>query len=352
MATTGITMIEGNVWTSDLDLVKVETDRSQLAFTIATGSPMIWSMTTVLNQDADGYVYVRDLRSLIEPVVASSLGVPVSFEYRFNVPSGSAELNGRFTAYMSRTGIGADVASFISGRFLTLMQNRPKLTALGRKEYLHLYVSESTPVTVSETYWHDGTMVNFTITFTTLASSTSVHTVDVSPDLFVRSGYQLTQYIVRAGARTAVFRIDDLAIDAAPCIVFRNSFGCQETIYCRGTHVDEMKMDRSTAWTDGELVLYDTHENREYQAATGILSPAMAEWADDLLRSTETYLLDASGTTARRITITDHERKYTNDYEELRGFTFKYRPSSRLQTVTLVEGHSNIFDDTFDYTFN
>ncbi len=352
MATTGITLIEGNVWTSGLALLKVETNRSQLEFYIGTGSPLLWSMTTVLNRDADGYVYVRDLRSLIEPVVASLPGAPVSFNYSFNVPGGSAELSKSFTAYMSRTGISADVASFISGRFLTLMQNRPKLTALGRKEYLHLYVSESTPVTVSETYWRNGAMVNFTITLTTLASSTSVRTIDVSPSRFVRSGYQLTQYIVRAGARTAVFRIDDHATDAAPCIVFRNSFGCQETIYCRGTHVDELKMDRSTAWADGELVLYDTRENRECQAATGILSPAMAEWADDLLRSTETYLLDASGNAARRITITDHERKYTNDYDELRGFTFKYRPSSRLQTVTLIAGQSNIFDDTFDFTFN
>lgn len=351
MATTGVNLIEGNVWTSGLELLKVSTDRTQLEFYIGSGNP-VWNMSTVLNRDLDGCVSIRDIRSLVEPVVASRPGSPVTFNYLFRIPGGSSELNRSFTAYLSKTGVGAEVGDFISGRFLTLMQNRPKLTAMGRKEYLHLYVSESTPVTVSETYWRNGAMVNFTITLTTLTASTSVRTVDVSPSRFVRSGYQLAQYIVRAGARTAVFRIDDLATDAAPCIVFRNSFGCQETIYCRGTLTDELKIDRSIVWADGEFVLYDLRESREYQAGTGILPPAMAEWADDLLRSTETYLLDSSGTAARRITITDHERKYTNDYDELRGFTFKYRPSSRVQTVTLVEGSSNIFDGTFDITFN
>ena len=115
---------------------------------------------------------------------------------------------------------------------------------------------------------------------------------------------------------------------------------------------------RSQARIRGQLRNYHIEETRTFKADTGILNTAMADWADELFRSDEVYVVnvingaisDPDG--GKEVVITESKSERRNDDDFLPRFTFSYQYSQRTQNVMQMNRVGRIFDNTFDHTFN
>lgn len=244
---------------------------------------------------------------------------------------------------------GTTASDFISNHFLTILQG-DKLTALGRLEYLHYIGTDSASVTA---YYTDGTTAAFQLT--SVAGNDNYQMIDVSPSQFTATGKTLALYDVAAGSRTQRFTIDYDAPDCAPILIFENSFGVDELLYCTGTHTVAPTYERSTMRQKGKLKTYSIEETRTFKADTGILSTAMSNWIDELFRSSYVRIVNiynGVATVGKEIIITDSKSEFTNDDEALPRATFEYQYSQRIQNVIQLQRAGRIFDNTFDATFN
>ena len=179
-------------------------------------------------------------------------------------------------------------------------------------------------------------------------------TIDVSPDKFVAEGKVLVCYDVQAGARSFRFAIDFDEPDCAPVLVFVNSFGVEELLYCTGTHTVAPTYKRDSGYIGRYNRNYNIVETRQFKADTGIMTFAMANWADELLRSQEVHVVnfkDGHPNVGKEVTITDSKSEYSNADDELPRFTFTYQYAQRNHNVVDVLRSGRIFDNTFDNTF-
>ena len=180
-------------------------------------------------------------------------------------------------------------------------------------------------------------------------------TIDVSPSRFETEGTDLLYYVVEAGSRSMTFIIDSEERDVAPTLLFTNSFGCQELIYCTGKHEVDPQYTRDAAYMGGIRVNYRITEQRTFNADTGYLGTDMANWADDLFRSDEVYLVNFIGGVAKvgkRVTLSDSKSKRDNLRDSMPRFTFSYTYAQRQHNVLDLQRAGRIFDNTFDNTFN
>ena len=165
-------------------------------------------------------------------------------------------------------------------------------------------------------------------------------------------------YTVEAGSRSQRFEIDFSCPDCAPILEFYNSFGVWELLYCTGTHKVSPQYKRSSTRIKGLLCNYHIEETRNFMADTGILTTAMANWAEDLFRSDEVYVVNVidgqitSTDGGKLVAITDSKSEITNDIDFMPRFTFTYQYAQRMQNVLQLNRVGRIFDNTFDDTFN
>lgn len=159
----------------------------------------------------------------------------------------------------------------------------------------------------------------------------------------------LVAYKVVVGGRTQRFCVGQ-RYDSDPDIAFKNSFGMLETLYFTGTKEDAPEISRSAAYINGEYRNYHIEENRIVKANTGVIPETMVCLVDELVRSTEAYLIE-KGEIGRQITITESESKRTNDLDSLFSFQITYRMAKRNQNVLNVFRANRTFDKTFDKTF-
>ena len=254
-----------------------------------------------------------------------------------------------FSVSYSRADVGTSASDFCSKHFLTILGGT-KITALGRLEYLHYLGTDSASCTA---LYSDGTTDEFTPEV--VGGNTRYTTLDVSPDRFLSDGKQLVSYTVRAGERAQRFDLDPTMPDCAPILLFDNSFGVQELLYCTGTHKVAPEYKRSSARINGLLRNYEIEETRVFHADTGIMNTAMANWADELFRSREVYIVniyDGNPTVGKEVVITDSKSEYTNDDDNMPRFTFSYQYAQRIHNVLQMNRAGRIFDNTFDHTFN
>jgi len=252
----------------------------------------------------------------------------------------------------SRCDVGIAASQFYSSHFLTILQG-PKVTARGRRELLWFYGSGSASVSAE---YDDGTTGSFSAS--AVGSGSSFTCIDVSPGNFTASGKQLVAYTVTAGSRSQRFVMDLTQPDCAPILEFYNSFGVWEYIYCTGTHRVDPDYKRSTIRIGGLLKNYRIDETRLFKGDTGVLTTAMAGWADDLFRSDEVYVVNVIGGQVqdkdggKQVVITDSKSENANDDDYLPRFTFSYQYAQRIHNVMQQNRVGRIFDNTFDHTFN
>lgn len=315
-----------------------------------------------------GVVAVRDLQSLLTLYAERSLVVDVAVsitEYTVT-PGGSIEVYGisvplpdsitatdtkslSFQVAFCRVDVGTSASDFTSKHFLSILLGT-KLTAEGRLEYLH-YLGSDTPVCTA--MYADGSRATFTPQ--QVGGNSRYTTLDVSPDRFQTAGKQLVSYVVEAGQRHQQYDLDPSVPDCAPILLFDNSFGVQELIYCTGTHEVAPEYKREQARIGGLLVNYNIEETRVFHADTGYLNRAMANWADELFRSREVYLVniyDGQPTVGKQVVLSDSDSKFDNEDATMPRFTFSYQYAQRVQNVIDLRREGRIFDNTFDFTFN
>ncbi|MBO5626031.1 MAG: hypothetical protein J5953_09595 [Prevotella sp.] len=308
----------------------------------------------------NGSISLLDLSQLIEPYARQQLVVNLWI----TVTDQSVDDEGKATNHDSATistqvvycmadvGIAEGVTTaqeFCLNHFLTMLMGT-KRTALGRLEYLHFVGSDS--ATVAATYG-DGTTVSFPATV--VGGNGQYTTLDVSPGRFQAEGKTLVGYTVTAGNRSQTFEVLPEVADVAPIIAFDNSFGCQEIVYCTGTHTVDPSYKRSTMRRHGHLRNYQIEETRTFKADTGILNAAEANWLDDLFRSQCCYVMNVYNgavTRVKEVVITDSKSEQRSDDDALPRFTFSYQYAQRNQNVLDLRRAGRIFDNTFDFTFN
>lgn len=339
---TVISDIPAYAFLSALSDLVFTTDRDSATVIIKKGTEEIFNEK--LYPDSSGTIRVRELDQLLESYLTANL--IESFSYSIN--DGSITKESKFKVQYCTVEVPYVANTFINEYFLSSLLGE-KITAMGRKEFLHLVATASCKVTVECCYLMNVTTTVQTHELQTISEFNQVVTLDVSPSNFEREHWKLLSYCVKAGDRKQMFCVDHRSVEASPCLLFTNSFGCQETIYCTGTHQAAPDYTRNTALVDGKFKNYKIDENRVFKASTGILNTPMANWADDLFRSKEVYLLENSAP-GKEITITDSKSERSNNPDALPNFSFEYRYAQRNHNI-LQFGAGRVFDNTFDQSF-
>lgn len=339
-------------FSSTIPDVEFSVSGTSAAFDIIVDSERIYSENLF---PVAGKICLRDLSSLLTPYARQSLSVDVLIQ----ITERSESDNGATTSVQTRViyckaeilgnGEVIDAETFCERNFLTILRGK-KITAEGRLELLHYLGSEAPSV---RAYYTDDSFADFTPPY--FGPNIRIRTIDVSAHHFRSEGKTLTSYYVRVGRRGQRFEIDFSKPVCEPVLVFENSFGCDELIYCHGLQTRSPGYERKSAVIDGMLRNYDIKELRTFKADTGVLCDSMADWLDDLFRSYYVRLVHIKGYTARigkEITITDSKSEVTNDDAEMSRFTFSYRYAQRNHNVIDIGKGTRLFDETFDYTFN
>lgn len=338
----------GTFFTSDIPDVAISVNdisSATLVTITCDGAPLLEEQLWPV----DGAITLPALGELLEPYARKRLVTTVVISAQ---PAGGGTQSGTATVLFSRVDVGVSAQEFYGSYFLTILQG-PKLTAMGRLELLWYYGSESATVTAEYT---DGTTATMAAVMATETSEYSC--IDASPDHYVQAGKELSCYTVTAGNRSQRFDIDFLRPDCAPILEFYNSFGVWELIYCTGTHKVSPSYKRETARIGGMLRTYKTEETRHFEGDTGILTPAMAAWADELFRSGEVYVVNVYGgdvsnrDAGKDVVITESKSELSNEDDDLPHFSFTYQYAQRIHNVLQLQRVGRIFDNTFDHTFN
>lgn len=343
MSTINLSTLNGKIYfTSGMPDVTIPgTDGTpQLVTVTCDGEQLLQESLWPINN----VITLSDLGELLEPYARKQLVCSVSI----SADSSSSAC----TVLYAMADVGISAQEFYTGYFLSILMGT-KITASGRRELLWYYGSDSASV-VAE--YADGTTGSFSAP--TAGGSSTYTCIDVSPDNFITSGKSLVAYTVIAGSRRQRFEMDFSEPDCAPILEFYNSFGVWEYIYCTGTHQVGSDFKRSQARVGGKLRNYKIEETRTFKADTGILNTAMANWAEDLFRSDEVYVVnvvngsvqDANG--GKEVVLSDSKSDRTNEDDHMPRFTFSYQYAQRIQNVLQMDRVGRIFDNTFDHTFN
>lgn len=245
--------------------------------------------------------------------------------------------------------IATDAADWCATHFLTLLGGE-RVTAMGRYETLHYTGTEAATVTA---VYADGTTAEFAAQ--AIGGNSRYTTIDVSPSLFAAAGKELVAYTVSAGSRTQHFELDPACPDCAPVLVFSNSFGCEEMLYCTGTATLNGQYKSDTAYIEGLNTAYKITETTAVKADTGPLTFAMADWCRELFRSDSVRAVAFVGGTykpGKRMVVEDPKVEYSNDPGELPRLTFTIAYAQKNHNVVQAARAGRIFDNTFDNTFN
>lgn len=298
-----------------------------------------------------GVITLAELDRLLTPYAKKRLKVKLKMQI--------AEQDADNETIMSTSSMEADIIysevdinttaqDFIDTHYLTLLEGE-KVTSLHRLEYLHYIGTDKAEVTA---YYDDGTNKSFSIL--PVAGNDRYTTLDVSAEQFAMAGKTLLCYDVQAGKRTFRFTIDFAEPDCAPVLVFDNSFGVEELIYCTGTHTIAPSYKREQAYIGKTQRNYAITETRVFKADTGILSFAMANWVDELFRSMSVRIVtfkNGNPNVGKEVIITDSKSEYDNKPTSLPRFSFSYQYAQRNHNVLNLERVGRIFDNTFDNTF-
>lgn len=300
--------------------------------------------------DMEQNITVFDLPDMVEPYARQHL--QLTLECRFTDTLGTVSIS-PVTVLYGNVDVDTTAADFTQNRFLSILCGE-KLTAMGRAERLHAYDCSNVTV-LADVQLPSGQYNTLSAELNAMDADGSVSHFDVSPDnvaaVIGLVGGKLLAYAIEAGNRRQQFRVVEDRVPPAPSLMFINSFGCEEFIHCVGTHKKESKYDRRKTSIRGRMRNYLITEDRQFNANTGWLNEAMADWADDLFRSDSVYLW-VSGRPGREVVLSDSKSEITNEDDNMPAFEFTYSYSQRIHNVMQSGRVGRIFDNTFDHTFD
>lgn len=303
-----------------------------------------------------GRVTIHDLRSLVEPRLTTALVGTLTVAINEQTYDSQSETYSQTDTqtvssivYLCTAEISTPPDDFYASRFATLMTG-PKRTTLERKESVWYYSASGheVPKVVAQ-YYDDGefTMQTFTLPVQLRAG---YNEVNASAANYTAEGKTLVRYYVDVNGRRQTYVIDHTCQEGSPALAFRNAFGLFEVIYCRGTEAKQHDYDRQSANLLGLYRNYRIEETVTHHADTGPLSPMEREWATDLFRSTDVWLL-RKGDRYKAVAITDSQVESDDSDDAIIRYTFDYRLSQRNHNLFNPTTVSSIFDATFDPSF-
>lgn len=326
------------------DDLSFTTDQETAVVTISHAGTELYKQTLYTNPD--GSIRLSDLAEIYKPTLRKKLVDTFTVSIDDNATVYSKDI---LLLYC----LGAGPANFevlTETYFLSPMLG-VKTIAANHKEWLHLYITEETSVNATISSLVDGAVVSTPFHIADLSPDGNIATVDVSPERLEYQG-ELLSYEITAGARSQWYTINNKmdADIAAPALLWTNSFGCQETLYCYGTHKIAPKLERSSATVRNMTRNYNMQETRNFKANTGPMTAEQAIWIDDFFRSTEVYIL-VNGLPGPEILLTESDNERSNAYNAIFSANFEYTYSTRKQNIFSTAIAGRVFDNTFDKTF-
>ena len=319
-----------------------------VTFLMAVGGITVFSAVYV--PDGNGNIRLYNLRRILESHID---GVFADFVFTVK-ETGKSDHSVSYRVFRTAVRISECAEEFLPSFFLTTLINR-KTTQLGRYETLSFYPQSACCVYALASYY---TAAGIETKEVSLMSEqdvvlNAINSVNVSPAKFVDNSVgELISYVVRAGERSFSFEVDSTLAKADPALLFRNNFGCWETMYLTGTIETEYEIKRSHAYIDGKFRQYDIDDTESFRANSGVLLDSMVRLGKDLARSKSIFLLDSTGMANDEIVISDSEIKYTNDDDSMPTFDYTYRRASFVSGMLHTIRPPKLFDKTFDITFN
>ena len=325
---------------TELDVIEVTTG-SEVSFSIAGSGGILLSGTYT---PVGGIVRIYHLARLLRPLID---GVTAAFTFTAGSTSKTVHV------VQSGVTVSESAATFLPSFFLSAVMTE-RDTSLDRKELLYLIPIEATLPTVQAvcSYWDGDAVVTDTKTITTTGMTANTpFEIDVSAAQFVDTAIgTLVAYSIVAGERTMRFRVTSLPT-AEYAMLFLNNYGAWETIYFHGMTEHDPEYTRNSALVNGLYVNYEVEETSRYKCWTGPLRLSGIAVARDLARSNSVWLLEGSSATAE-ITITAVDVKHSTADNDIADFTFTWRRSSLNPNHSYTVRPPELFDDTFDDTYN
>lgn len=294
----------------------------------------------------DGVIELIKVNEFIEPYLDDELNQV--FSYR--IVANDQDLSKVFNVQYCKVDMDLPALAFLKNFFLSTLIG-PKTTLLDSPEFIHYYALEEDRVLGRAIYEAPDGLKEEEIIISETSHLNKVNTVEVSPSVFEKENKKLIEYTVEVGARKQQYIIDYTSVETYPRLLFTNSFGCQEVFICTGVEKLEPSFNRSSGYFSEYLKNYDVKEERIYKADTGFMTPVVANWAEDLIRSPEIYLLNGT-VVGKEIVIVDSKSNRSRSLDESPSFTFDYRLSQRNHNILNFRNAGRIFDTTFDITFN
>lgn len=340
MATTLVSDIDSLVFASDLEVIQMISDESPVTVTVCDASKAAL-MSTSLYPLANGSLSLFDLSKLFD----NSLGYAPSGVFSVWV---QGEQVCQMSVIRSAVKLSLPAKEWTASRFLTSMTGE-RDTAAGRLETLSCYNPDGLPCTADCIFLTpDGGLVKTSVAIPVTEMSGDIAEYDVSPHRFSSGDNSLVHFTVRVGGMTQRYRVLLSPPPTGQAFLFRNNFGCWETLHCVGEIASDPQFSRSTYMVNGRFEAYDVGETDSVTASTGVMRFGSERLVRDFARSMSTYLLNADGSRGERIVVTDCSVKATNADDFNPQFSFTYRLSHK--GASDLDGF-RIFDDTFDYTY-
>lgn len=299
-----------------------------------------------------GAIALREIGDLLRPYVRESLvsELKVSITEQDSDGRTMATASASCTVVYCEADIDMDAGSWCSTHFLTLLTGT-RITAPDRLEYLH-YTGDDGDVSAVTATYADGSTKTFGVTKT--ATSEKFTTIDVSPSRFQADGKRLIAYSVRVGERWQTFEMDPNNPECDPVLVFTNSFGCEELLYCFGAATRSSSFKYDTTYIEGRNINYNITETRSIKADTGPLSFPMAEWTREVFRSYNVRtvdFIDGEPRYGRQVIISDPKVEYSNEADTMPRITFTIQYVQRNHNVISTAHDERVFGKVFDVTF-
>lgn len=298
-----------------------------------------------LTPDGAGVVALHGFAAILRDLTSD--GKPRTF----TISVGSA--NYSFKVLPCKIDLSVSTADFIARHFLTLQRGK-KVTYDGATEVLTYCNADDTleTATVQALFYNRETNQPWTGTYYNVLNTTAqdgffrleFNVADfIAPD----SAFFLHSITVKVGAREARYTIAPTMGRRPTTIIYKNSFGQDDTFHFFGTTLTELKPDRSSASFSGKARNYRVTSIPEYRMTTGTLRPESFDAFKDVC-SAEVAYLDVH--VRPEVCITENELKISDDLHEAQQGTLTFRFS---QGVRLYDPNDPVrtFDETFDKTF-
>lgn len=339
-----LTPLQPIMFSSELSEVAFSCSLTEVAFELRDdqGTAIV---STTYYPDISGNVVVYGL----DKIVTAALADQQIGDFAIYAEDG---ILAQFSVIPCPVAVELPAYEFLTSSFLTSVINE-RDTAVGRYECLSVYNPEGLQLTVTASYMgYDGLIETKVFSILPVDPDTAISYYNVSPVRFNDFSIgELIGLVVKCGVREQRYRVLMAPPQHDPAFIFRNCFGCWETIFLCGVKETDVKFTRSTAMINGKFVNYDLDEVITYKASSGPMRYGSDRLARDLARSNSVFMLKQDGTPGDRITITECDVKTDNADDTIPSFSFTYRRASLRSVDFIAPSPYRIFDNTFDLTY-